>query len=204
MLLTDIQVRSLTGPALMTYLHSIAKLRMDVFREYPFLEEPDLSLETVQLKQYLMSKEAIGVLVFDNTTLVGASLGIPLALEKAEIQKPFRDRGDDTSTYYYFAESVLLKPYRNRGIGHHFFDVREAHVKGLKKYKHICFFDPLRPEVDAYKPGDYLPLHDFWRKRGYTHCPDLKCHLIWKQLHEERASEKTLTFWVKDLHEEHL
>jgi GNAT superfamily N-acetyltransferase len=200
MLLTDIHVRSLIGPSLATYLHSIAKLRMDVFREYPFLEEPDLSLETSRLKCYMTSKEAIGVLIFDATILVGVSLGIPLSLERAEIQKPFLDRQIDLSTYYYFAESVLLKPYRNRGIGHHFFDVREVHVKSLKKYKHICFFDPIRPEIDLYKPADYLPLHDFWRKRGYTHCPDLKCQLVWKGRDDEKACPKTLTFWIKDLH----
>lgn len=203
MLMTDIHVRTFVGPALRTYLHSIAKLRMDVFREYPFLEEPDLTLETVRLKRYLTSKESIGVLVFDNTTLVGVSLGIPLVLERDEIQRPFLDRFHDVSTYFYFGESVLLKQYRNRGISHHFFDVREAHVKHLIKYKHICFFDPMRPEVDPHKPADYLPLHDFWRKRGYVHCPDLHCNLIWKELGETKPSEKPLTFWIKDLHDDY-
>lgn len=203
MLMTDIHVRTFIGPALRTYLHSIAKLRMDVFREYPFLEEPDLSLETARLKRYLASKESIAVLVFDNTTLVGVSLGIPLALEREEIQKPFLNRFHDISTYYYFGESVLLKQYRNRGISHHFFDVREMHVKHLLKYKHICFFDPVRPESDPFKPADYLPLHDFWRKRGYVHCTDLHCSLIWKGPNEDEPSEKALTFWIKDLHEDH-
>lgn len=203
MLLTDIHVRAFVGPALRSYLHSIAKLRMEVFREYPFLEEPNLFQETQRLKRYMTSKEAIGVLVFDSTTLVGVSLGLPLHLEQEEIQKPFLERYHDISDYYFFGESALLKPYRSRGIGHHFFDVREEHVKHLKKYKHICFFDPVRPELDAYRPSDYLPLHDFWRKRGYVHCPDLHCMLTWKMLHEEQASEKPLSFWIKDLHEAH-
>ena len=37
--MTDIHVRAFIGPSLRTYLHSIAKLRVDVFRDYPFLEE---------------------------------------------------------------------------------------------------------------------------------------------------------------------
>ncbi len=203
MLMTDIHVRAFLGPALRTYLHSIAKLRMDVFREYPFLEEPDLQKEIQSLKRYVTSKEAVGVLIFDNTTLVGVSLGLPLALEREEIQKPFLERFQDVSSYFYFGESALLKQYRGRGIGHHFFDVREAHVKHFKQIKHICFFEPVRPEEDPLQPADYLPLNDFWRKRGYIHCPDLHCHLSWKELHEEQPSEKTLTFWVKDLHEDH-
>lgn len=204
MLMTDIHVRAFIGPSLHTYFHSIAKLRIDVFRDYPFLEEPDLYRETLGLKRYLTSKEAIGVLVFDNTTLVGVSLGAPLSLECEQIQKPFRERFHDISTYFYFGESALLKQYRSRGIGHHFFDVREAHVRHFKKYKHICFFDPFRPEIDTYKPADYLSLHDFWRKRGYIHCPDLHCKLKWKEIHEKESTEKCLTFWVKDLHEDHV
>ncbi len=203
MLMTDIHVRTFTGPALKTYLHSIAKLRVDVFREYPYMEEPNLNQETLELKKYLMSKESIGVLIFDNTTLVGVSLGLPLSLAREEVRKPFFDHFGDISSYFYFGESALLKHYRNRGIGHHFFDMREAHVRQLKKYKHICFFDPVRPEFDRFKPADYLPLHDFWRKRGYVHCPDLHCRLTWKELHEQEPTEKLLSFWIKDLHEEH-
>ena len=201
--MTDIHVRAFIGPSLRTYVHSIAKLRVDVFRDYPFLEEPDLNQETLGLKKYLSSKESIGVLVFDNTTLVGVSLGIPLSLEREEIRRPFLDHCHDISDYFYFGESALLKHYRNRGIGHHFFDVREAHVKHFKKYKHICFFDPTRPEIDPFKPADYLSLHDFWRKRGYVHYPDLQCHLTWKELHEDHPTEKSLSFWIKDLHEDH-
>jgi GNAT superfamily N-acetyltransferase len=203
MLMTDIHVRAFVGPALKAYLHSIAKLRIDVFREYPFLEEPDLRRETEELKRYLTSKAAIGVLVFDNTTLIGVSLGIPLNLAQKEIQKPFLDRFQDISTYFYFGESVLLKQYRSRGIGHHFFDVRETHVRNLKQYRHICFFDPARAEMDSQKPADFLSLHDFWRKRGYVHCPDLRCTLTWRDLHKEMETEKSLSFWVKDLHEDY-
>lgn len=50
MLMTDIHVRAFIGPSLRTYVHSIAKLRVDVFRDYPFLEEPDLNQETLGLK----------------------------------------------------------------------------------------------------------------------------------------------------------
>lgn len=196
MLMTDIHVRAFSGSALRTYVHSIAKLRMDVFQEYPFFEVPDLYKEMHCLQRYTSSKEAIGVLVFDHSTVVGVSLGIPLLLERSEIQEPIRSRFGDITSYYFFGESLLLKPYRNRGVGHHFFDVREAHVAHFQKYRHICFLDPLRPEIDALKPPDCLSLHDFWRKRGYAHYPDLCCHLSWKDLHTKCITEKTLTFWI--------
>lgn len=199
MLMTDIHVRAFSGSALRTYVHSIAKLRMDVFQEYPFFEAPDLYRELQCLQRYTASKEGIGVLVFDHSTVVGVSLGIPLTLERPEIQEPIQNRFGDTVSYYFFGESVLLKPYRNRGVGHHFFDVREAHVRHFQKYRQICFLDPVRPEIDGLKPPDYLPLHDFWRKRGYVHYPDLNCHLAWKDLQTKQNTEKALTFWISAL-----
>ena len=86
MLLTDIHVRSFTGSGLKPYLHSVAKLRMDVFREYPYFEEPDLDRETQTLRRVFSHRESIGVVIFDNTTIVGASIGYPLVLEEPSLQ----------------------------------------------------------------------------------------------------------------------
>ncbi len=199
MLLTDIHVRAFTGPSLKTYLHTVAKLRSDVFRDYPYLAEPDLLRETNFLRRIASSKESIGVLIFDNTTLVGASFGMPLALVD-EVQKPFLDRHLNLNDYYLFTESVLLKPYRSRGIGHHFFDVREAHVQHLKKYTHICFCTPVKPENDPLRPEDDIPLNDFWRKRGYVQHPELFCRLQWKLIGQHKPSEQIMTFWMKEIH----
>ena len=168
LLMTDIHVRSFTGPHLKTYLHSIAKLLAEVFREYPYLQETNMENQIKHIKEAAAYKESIAVLIFDNTTLVGASIGMPLTAESKEIQAAFLERKFPIQNYYFFSASVLLKPYRGRGIGHHFFDVREAHVLHYKKYMHICFCSPLRPELDPERPEDYLPLDDFWRKRGYV------------------------------------
>lgn len=198
MLLTDIHVRAFIGSTIKPYTHSVSKLRSDVFREYPYLAEPDLIRETEFLRKIASSKEAVGVLVFDNTTIVGASFGIPL-VQMEEMNKPFQEKHLSADSYYFFTESVLLKHYRNRGIGHHFFDVREAHVIHLKKYRHICFSTPVRPENDPQRPSTYFPLDDFWRKRGYVPHPELKSRAAWKEVGETKATEKTMIFWIKDL-----
>jgi GNAT superfamily N-acetyltransferase len=198
MLMTDIHVRSFTGAGLKPYIHRVAKLRMEVFRDYPYFEEPDLDRETLYLRKIASCKESIGVLIFDNTTLVGASLGHPLNIEEASVQQPFKDKHLDVDSYFFFGDSALLKNYRGRGIGHHFFDAREAHVLHHKKFKHICFCVPDCPENDPQKPKDYIPLHDFWRKRGYIHHPEIKCTLLSKQLGEAHPKEIQMSFWIKD------
>ncbi|MGC1878446.1 MAG: hypothetical protein WA347_07755 [Rhabdochlamydiaceae bacterium] len=199
-LMTDIHVRSFTGSGLKSYLHPVAKLRLEVFREYPYFKEPDLDRETQYLRKLFSSRESIGVLIFDNTTLVGASLGHPLSIEEASVHHPFKERDLNVESYFFFGDSALLKAYRGRGIGHHFFDGREAHVAHHQKFKHICFCVPDCPEVDPQRPKDYIPLHDFWRKRGYTQHPEMRCFLPWKMIGESTVAQKQMCYWIKDLH----
>lgn len=200
MLMTDIHVRSFTGSGLKPYLHSVAKLRMEVFKDFPYFEDPDLDRETQYLRKIAANKETIGVLIFDNTTLVGASLGCPLSIEEPAIHKPFVERRLDIESFFYFGDSALLKQYRGRGIGHHFFDARESHVAHFKKYKHICFCVPDCPESECPRPKDYVPLLDFWRKRGYIHHPEMKCHVSWKKIEKAHPTDHQMSFWIKDLH----
>ena len=198
-LMTDIHVRSFTGSTLKPYLHSIAKLRVEMFKDFPYFEDPDLAQETQYLRKIIAHKETIGVLIFDNTTLVGASLGCPLLIEEHAIHQPFLERKLDIASYFYFGDSALLKHYRGRGIGHHFFDAREAHVAHYKKYKHICFCIPTHSEVESARPPDYVPLFDFWRKRGYVHYPEMQSYLTWKTIGKAHPVEYPMSFWIKDL-----
>ena len=198
MLMTDIHVRSFTGSGLKPYLHSIAKLRSDVFKEYPYFEDSQLDRETLYLRKISTSKETIAVLIFDNTTLVGVSLGSPFEIEDPSLHHPFKERKLHVESYFYFGDSVLLKHYRGRGIGHHFFDAREAHVAHYKKFKHICFCVPDCPIRN--QPQDFVPLIDFWRKRGYVHHPEMTCRLSWKKIDEVHPTEHSMSFWIKDLH----
>jgi hypothetical protein len=200
MLMTDIHVRSFTGSGLKTYLHPVAKLRMEVFKDYPHHENPDLDRETHYLKKICSNKEAIGVLIFDNTTLVGVSLGYPLCIEESALQHPFKERRLDINSYFYFGDPALLKQYRGRGIGHHFFDAREAHVAHFKKFKYICFCVPDCPNPDSHRPKDFVSLVDFWRKRGYLHHPEMKCQLFSKKTEEALPPGRQMSFWIKELY----
>jgi hypothetical protein len=199
MLMTDIHVRSFTGSSLKPYLHSIAKLRMEVFKDYPYFEDPDLNRETQYLRKIAASKETIGVLIFDNTTLVGVSLGSPFNIEEPALHRPFQEHHRAIDSYFYFGDSALLKHYRGRGIGHHFFDAREAHVAQFKKFEHICFCAPHCCDPDPNRPKDYVPFVDFWRKRGYILHPELKCTLSWKKIDETHPTETQMSFWIKDI-----
>jgi GNAT superfamily N-acetyltransferase len=196
---SDIKVRTFTGSQVKTYLPSIARLRIEVFRDFPYLYEGNLDNEMQYLKKYASCKESIVVIIFDGSEIVGASTGIPLDFESASVKKPFAQNGMDTSQYFYFSESLLLKRYRGRGIGHHFFDLREAHVQQLKKYKYICFRCIARLQEHPQKPDDYIPLDDFWKKRGYVQHPEMEYSVSWPDIGEKEESEKPMAFWIKPI-----
>lgn len=193
----DIKICSYTGPNLKTYLPSIIRLRIEVLREYPYLCNRTIEQEREYLKKYKNCNDAIAVIVFDGSKIVGTSIGIPLRQQSATIQKPFLEAHLKPASYFYFGESFLLKNYRGRGIGHHFYDLREQHVQNLKKFQYISFCPMSRPEDHPQKPVDYIYPVEFWRKRGYVENPELKCTRIWQDTDQETPSEKQLTFWIK-------
>lgn len=197
--MSNIKIRSFTGSGVKTYVPSIAKLRIEIFKEFPFLYVGDMNYETRYLKKFTQCKEAIAVLIFDGSKIVGASTGLPLEDESLDVQKPFLERNLNPADYFYFGESVLLFPYRGRGLGHHFFDLREAHVKHLKRFKSICFCNVNRPKNHPRRPKDHMPLDNFWKKRGYAEHPELKCALSWKDLDDTQESSKPMIFWIKEI-----
>ena len=73
-----IDVRVLTGAALDTALEDVARLRIAVFRDWPYIYEGSLAYERDYLQSY-HSPGAVVVGAFDGAQLVGAATGTPLA-----------------------------------------------------------------------------------------------------------------------------
>lgn len=198
LLMTDIHVRSFSGQGIRPYIHSIAKLRCEILKDYPYFEEPNPHGETAFLRKISMSPETVGVLIFDNTTLVGVSFGYPFSLEDPSLHTPFQEKGWDIGSCYFFGESTLLKPYRGRGIGHHFFDARESVALQCHHFQKIAFSAPTSLELTEERPSDFVPMHDFWRKRGYIHHPEMHV-VVHKKKVDNYPEETALSFWIKDI-----
>jgi len=189
----------LRGAELAAHIHEVARLRIAVFREFPYLYDGDLDYETNYLRPYLESSDSIVVLALAGARIVGASTALPMACETAEFRQPFVDAGLDPAEVFYCGESVLLPEYRGRGAGVAFFEHREAHARALGGFRYMCFCAVLRPDDHPRRPADYVPLDDFWQRRGYLRQPQLTTDYSWKDLDESESSPKPMMFWMKAL-----
>jgi len=130
-----IEVISCAGEAVAPYVDDLARLRIAVFREYPYLYEGDAAYEQRYLTAYARSPRSVFVLALDGGKVVGASTGLPLSDDGEAFHQPFLERGIPLEEVFYFGESVLLREYRGQGIGHRFFDEREAHAARALGFK---------------------------------------------------------------------
>ena len=191
-----VTVRPLTGAEVGAALGDLAALRIAVFAAYPYLYEGNAAYEAEYLAEYAAAEDAVLVAAFDGARIVGAATAAPMIHQKTEFREPFAARGLDVERLFYFGESVLLPGYRGQGIGHAFFDHREAQAKACGASA-ACFAAVIRPEDHPARPEGYLPHDAFWTKRGYALVPGLVTELAWKELGEEGESLKPMQYWLR-------
>jgi GNAT superfamily N-acetyltransferase len=193
-----LRVDTLTGAALEAALEDVARLRIEVFRTWPYLYDGDLAYERDYLQSYRDSDSAILVGAFDGDQLVGAATGTPMVDHADDFAAAFAETNIDIAEVFYCAESVLLPAYRGQGAGHGFFDAREAHARTLGFGK-SAFCSVIRPADHPLRPADYAPLDPFWRKRGYAPLPGVMAQFSWKDVDQKDETAKSLQFWCRDL-----
>jgi GNAT superfamily N-acetyltransferase len=195
----NVRIVTSVGHAVRPHLEALAKLRTRVFRDYPYLYEGDMAYEHRYLDRYAQSKRSVFVLAWDGDEVVGCSTGMPLGDEIPAIQLPFVERGMLLSDVFYFGESVLLPAYRGQGIGHRFFDLREAHARSLLGYHWTALCAVERAPNDPRRPADYRPLDAFWQQRGYQRQENMFCTLEWIEIDALASTDHRLRFWLRPI-----
>lgn len=193
-----IDVRVLTGAALDAALEDVARLRIAVFAGWPYLYDGDPAYERGYLEVYRRSPAAVLVGAFDGARLVGAATGTPLEDHAEDFGAALADIGLDPAQVFYCAESVLLAEYRWQGVGHRFFDLREAHARALGR-RHSAFCAVIRPGDHPARPAGYVPLDAFWHARGYRPVPGAVARFGWRDLGAAGESLKPMQMWLRAL-----
>jgi GNAT superfamily N-acetyltransferase len=193
----SLTLETLTGAALRPVLPDLARLRCTVFAEWPYLYAGDAEREAAEQSWGEGVEGAAIVVARDGDTLVGLATCRPLAGCEEVLLQPFARRGIDPALLCYFGESVLLPAYRGRGLGHAFFDGREAHARQLG-LSAATFCAVVRNDNDPRRPAEYRPLQGFWRQRGYLPRPDLSCVFDWREHGDDRETPHAMGFWLRE------
>lgn len=192
-----VTLQTVSGQQVLPWLDAVAALRIEVFRDFPYLYDGELDYERRYLAAYAQSPGSLFVLALAGDRVVGVSTGIPLSDAEAEFQAPFIEQGIPLDRVFYFGESVLQCDYRGHGLGHRFFDERERFARALgKTITAFCAVE--RPENHPLKPAGYTPLDAFWQARGYTKQPAMRTLYHWQDIDEAAATDKPMVFWLKD------
>ena len=193
-----VEIRRLQDSDLRAQLEALAFLRIAVFEDYPYLYSGDLEYERRYLGEFASSPGSAIVGAYADNRLVGASTASPLKSQKADHYRPFLERGYDIEMIFYFGESVLLNEYRGQGIGHRFFEEREAVARDAGASS-AAFCAVVRSPDHPARPKHYRSLEPFWRKRGYQPAPDLTMTLAWEEHGSEGEIPHLMQFWMASL-----
>lgn len=195
----DLVVESYSGSEAEPFLPDVARLRIEVFREFPYLYDGHLEYEEKYLATYCRSPEAVIVVARQGQEIVGVSTALPLLEHSDEVGPVLAKAGFDPSRIYYFGESVLRRDARGLGIGHAFFDHREAAARRSGRFTHTSFCAVARPKDHPARPADYVPHDAFWKKRGYEKREDIVASFSWRDLGAAEETAKPMVFWVREL-----
>ena len=114
------EIRTVAGGGIAPWLDDVARLRIEVFRAWPYLYEGSLDYERGYITRYARARTGTIVVALDGAgneaRVVGASTALALDEEADYVRAPFVQAGMDTAQIFYFGESVLLPQYRGRGL----------------------------------------------------------------------------------------
>jgi GNAT superfamily N-acetyltransferase len=195
----SIRIEKYHGAEIANVIEDLGRLRIEVFRDFPYLYEGSLDYERNYLQTYVNAPASMLAIVWDGLDAVGATTCIPLRNETEEVQEPFVKAGLNLDEIFYFGESILLSSYRGLGLGKHFFELREAHAAAHAWCKMVCFCAVERPESHPLRPAGYRPLDGFWQGLGYEQRSDLKAGFQWQDIGEAHSSIKPMVFWAKSI-----
>ena len=192
----NITIHALTGQEARKYFDDLARIRLTLFSEYPYLYKGNVAYEQEYLETYFKSPHTAILVVFDGDAVVGFSNAIPLAEESDEMKAPFIRKGLNLNDYLYIGEVMVYPTYQGKGILRKFLEFHETKAR-KEGYKYTVFMTVERPDDHPCKPDNYKSLDAVWKHFGYELVPGLQVQLAWTQVDTNRETDNMLAIWQK-------
>lgn len=188
----------LTGKVISSHLDELASLRLDIFREYPYLYLGKREDELAYLTSYAEKPGACIILVKKQEIVIGAATGMPLQCEGEALCAPFSATSHQLDTIYYIGELLFRPAYRNLGLGQRLLNQMENHIRSLGNFRQVTCATVERPADHPLRPADDIPISRFLARTGFTKLPGVVAHFNWLEVDGVKR-DHDMQFWMKDL-----
>lgn len=186
-----------------SYINMVSKLRIDVFREYPYLYEGEEEYERKYIHGYTTDKRAMIAIAKVDNVVAGISTGIPLISESdivADAKKVFSQANINIGDYYYYGEVIILPQFRGLGIAKMLFSAQDTLIEKWG-FKQVCILTVVREHNHPLKPINYKSPDGMWEHLGFFR-NKITTNYHWPTIQADntvRDVTNTLEFWTKHL-----
>ena len=197
------EIKLVTGKEICTYLDIVATMRLQYFREFPYLYEGSLEAEKNYIRKLALIPDALLTVALMDEKVIGFCTGVPLKSDYDSIKEAktlFINEGVDPTPYFYYGEMIVLPAFRNAKTLLSMAQAQDAWCKA-RGFIFSCFLTVMRKLNDLRFPKKYRSLEPIWLRGGYKRM-QLSIFLQWPTIQldgsvEEKVNE--LEFWEKKI-----
>jgi hypothetical protein len=113
--MSQITVQPLTGDALRAAIPDLARLRCEVFAQWPYLYEGDPSYESDYLRDFAVAPGAVLIAAKDGERIVGIATASPMSGQKPDYQAKFTEQGSMSRHFITSARACCCPIIAGRG-----------------------------------------------------------------------------------------
>jgi len=184
-------------------IDDVARLRIEEFRNFPYLYDGNLEYEKNYLKCYADDIKSTLALAKVNNTLAGVSTGIPLISNSeivSGIDKIFLEHNLNPDSCYYYGEIIIKPEFRGIGLASLLYKAQDEVIKNWG-YKQVCILTVVREIDHPMQPSDYKQKDGMWEHLGFKRLNIIQSH-HWPTIQPNGSVvniKNDLEFWIKDI-----
>jgi GNAT superfamily N-acetyltransferase len=190
---TALSITTVRGVKTKPFHQDLARLRMDIFKDFPYLYAGNSDYEATYNAIYGQSPNSLFVIVKAFNEVIGISTALPIKDMDESLAFILSDQGYPATQGFYLGESVLSPHFRGRGLYKKMFALREEEAR-LQGHAFTAFLSVVRENDHPLRPLNYVPHDTTWQNYGYTPTsahitfsypsvplPNLKCVSGWSK-----------------------
>ena len=189
----------LIGVEAKAFIKDIANLRIEIFKEFPYLYAGTIENELPYLDRYISNENGHIILIKNiENNIVGFSSSIPLEDEDESMLQPYLENNLNPKDFLYCGEAIMYKEYRGGGSLKTLLDYHIKIAKKLNK-KYLTMMTIDRADNHPSKPENFYSVDNMLEKYEYKKMQNAKIKYSWKSSLNNHESENSLSIWYKEI-----